>query len=50
MESFMKIHLVVVHPFGSYAKGEAIMDAATVSQVLAGEYRNNVVRVVTQGV
>jgi hypothetical protein len=37
--------LVVVRPFGTHAKGDAIADAATVAQILATEHATKVVRV-----
>ncbi len=45
----MKIHLVVVRPFGAYAKGDTITDTETISAILSGEDAVNVVRVATQG-
>jgi SWI/SNF-related matrix-associated actin-dependent regulator 1 of chromatin subfamily A len=36
--------LVVVQPFGAYARGDAITDAAAVATVLAGSNRRSVVR------
>jgi hypothetical protein len=30
-------HLIVIHPFGSYNKGERIEDANEIAAVLAGE-------------
>jgi hypothetical protein len=43
----MSTTLVVVRPFGGHAKGDAITDAATIAQILAGELAANVVRVFT---
>ncbi len=41
----MTIQLVVVRPFGTYAKGSVIGDAASIATVLASEHATNVVRV-----
>ncbi|MCA7118184.1 MAG: hypothetical protein LGL72_01935 [Acidibrevibacterium sp.] len=41
----MTTNLVVVRPFGSYAKGALITDAATIASILASENANAVVRV-----
>ena len=41
----MTIHLVVVRPFGTYAKGTVISDATLIAQVLASEKATHVVRV-----
>jgi hypothetical protein len=41
----MTIQLVVVRPFGTYAKGAAIGDAASIATILACEQVTNVVRV-----
>jgi|BEDMetMinimDraft_2_1075160.scaffolds.fasta_scaffold03852_2 hypothetical protein len=38
-------HLVVVRPFGSYAKGALITDPKEIARVLASEHANKVVRV-----
>lgn len=46
----MKTNLVVVRPFGAYAKGDVISDAATIAELLAGENSHSVVRVVSQDV
>jgi hypothetical protein len=45
----MNVNLVVVRPFGNYAKGDTIADAATIAQILAGEHAHDVVRVATKG-
>jgi hypothetical protein len=45
----MTIQLVVVRPFGKYTKGETITDAATITQIVAGEYKHHVVRVAVKG-
>jgi hypothetical protein len=45
----MTVHLVVVRPFGTYTKGATITDAATVTKILAGEYKHHVVRVAVKG-
>jgi hypothetical protein len=45
----MTVHLVVVRPFGKYTKGETITDAATVTQILAGEFKHHVVRIAGKG-
>ena len=41
----MSVQLTVVRPFGAYAKGQSITDAATIAKVLAGENSTYVVRV-----
>lgn len=41
----MTIQLVVVRPFGTYAKGAIIGDAASIAAILASEQVTNVVRV-----
>lgn len=41
----MNVQLVVVRPFGTYAKGDVITDAAQIASVLAGEHAQCVVRV-----
>ncbi len=41
----MTIQLVVVRPFGTYAKGAVIGDAASIATILASEQAANVVRV-----
>jgi hypothetical protein len=41
----MNIHLVVVHPFAEYIRGQIITDAATITQILASEHAIAVVRV-----
>ena len=41
----MTIHLVVVRPFQTYAKGDAIRDAATIAAILASSHASYVVRV-----
>lgn len=38
------IHLTVVEPFGSYARGALITDANEVAAVLAGENAHHVVK------
>lgn len=38
-------HLVVVHPFGDYARGAQITDVGEIAAVLAGENSRNVHRV-----
>ena len=45
----MNVHLVVVRAFGTYAKGDSITDAASISAILGSEAAVNVVRVVMQG-
>ncbi len=42
----MQFHLVVVRPFGAYAKGVVITDQSVVAEVLAGENAADVVRIV----
>jgi hypothetical protein len=44
----MKFHLVVVRPFGAYAKGDIIADVAAIAVVLGGENAADVVRVAVQ--
>lgn len=39
------MHLVVVRPFGRYARGDVISDSAQIATVLAGEHARYVVRV-----
>ena len=41
-------HLVVVHPFGGYARGSVIEEAEAVAEVLAGENAHQVNRVVVR--
>ena len=41
----MTIQLVVVRPFGTYAKGDVIGDAASITTILASEQATCVVRV-----
>ena len=41
----MKSALVVVRPFGAYAIGDVIVDAASAGELLAGEHAHDVVRV-----
>lgn len=45
----MNFHLVVVQPFGKYAKGDVITDSATITEILAGENALSVVRVAVKG-
>ena len=40
----MITNLVVVRPFGSYAKGALITDATTIASILASEHATSVVR------
>ncbi len=44
----MQFHLVVVRPFGTYAKGALVTDADTVAAILAGENAADVVRIVVR--
>ena len=44
----MDIHLVVVRPFGAFARGDAILEPALVSEIAKGEHARDVVRVVGQ--
>jgi hypothetical protein len=44
----MNIHLVVVRPFGTYAKGDIVTDANTIAAILGSESAANVVRVAVQ--
>lgn len=41
-------HLVVIHPFGEYARGDKIIDADTIAAVMAGESHRSVTRVFPQ--
>ncbi|MCX7382772.1 MAG: hypothetical protein NT133_15450 [Alphaproteobacteria bacterium] len=41
----MQFHLVVVRPFGAYAKGTVITDQDVVTEILAGEHAADVVRI-----
>lgn len=43
----MDIKLVVVRPFGAYAKGAVITDATKIAAILASEHATAVVRVPT---
>ena len=45
----MQFHLVVVRPFGAYAKGALITDPGEVALVLAGENAADVVRIAVRG-
>jgi len=42
----MDIHLVVVRPFGKFARGDAIFEPALVSEIANSEHAHDVVRVV----
>jgi hypothetical protein len=39
------MHLVVVKPFASFARGDIITDAARITAILNSEHARNVVRV-----
>lgn len=41
-------HLVVVHPFGDYARGDKVTDAAEIAALLAGENSRSLTRVFPQ--
>ncbi len=41
----MTINLVVVRPFGPYAKGALITDAATIASILASANVTSIVRI-----
>lgn len=41
-------HLVVIHPFGEYARGDKITDADAIAAVLVGESSRSVTRVFPQ--
>ncbi len=41
----MNQHLVVVRPFGPYAKGAVVTDAPTIASILASPYADHVVRI-----
>jgi hypothetical protein len=43
----MDMHLIVVRPFGGFARGDAIADAARITDILKSEHARDVVRVVT---
>jgi hypothetical protein len=43
--SSLTYHLVVVRPFGSYAKGAIITDPKEIASILASEHASKVVRV-----
>lgn len=45
----MQFHLVVVRPFGTYAKGAVITNAVDVATILAGENAADVVRIAVRG-
>ena len=40
------MHLVVVKPFGIFARGDIVTDATRITQILNGEHARFVVRVV----
>jgi hypothetical protein len=42
----MTINLVVVRPFGGFARGDAITDAIRIAAILKSEHATNVVRVI----
>jgi len=41
----METHLVVVRPFTGFARGDVIVDASRISDILRGEHAAKVVRV-----
>lgn len=41
-------HLVVTHPFGGYARGDKIEDAAEIASLLSGENHRSLTRVFPQ--
>ncbi len=41
----MNMHLVVVRPFGSFSRGDTIVDPKRVAEILASYHAANVVRV-----
>lgn len=41
----MQLELVVVQPFGTYAKGDRITDATDIATTLAGPHAHHVVKV-----
>lgn len=41
-------HLVVVHPFGEYRRGDAIADADEIATVLAGENAHHCRKILPQ--
>jgi hypothetical protein len=41
------VHLVVTEPFGVHRRGDTITDPAVIQEVLNGENRHKVVRVIT---
>lgn len=44
----MNVHLVVVKPFAGFARGDVVVDATRVAEILAGENAHCVVRVVAK--
>jgi hypothetical protein len=46
----MNIHLVVVKPFGGFARGDLVTDDARIEEILRGEQAANVVRVANPSV
>ena len=43
----MDMHLIVVRPFGSYARGDTVTDAKRITDILNSEHASHVVRVCT---
>jgi hypothetical protein len=41
----MEIFLVVARPFGGFARGDVVTDAARIAEILEGEHAGCVVRV-----
>lgn len=41
----MNIQLVVVRPFGNYARGDVVTDPVRIAQILNSDYAHAVVRV-----
>ncbi len=43
-----EFHLVVVHPFGEYRRGDPITDAAEIAAVMGGENSHHVHKTIPQ--
>lgn len=41
-------HVVVIHPFGVYARGAIVSDAADIADILAGENARHVNKIAAQ--
>lgn len=42
----MEMHLVVVRPFAGLTRGDAVIDASRIAEILESEHARDVVRVV----